>query len=201
MSSWRDVEGQMQSYMRAQPGTGGFWANVGIVRPWVKAAAAVAFVGMEILMWALAFQSPENHKLSLPLEIFLSTLAAAVMAALVLFYGYIYADAKRRGMRAGMWTLLAAFIPYLIGVILYFLLRDPLPAPCPKCGQFARGSFTFCPNCGCELLRVCRVCRKKLEPGWANCAYCGTPLAAMSNRPAPPVPPIPPVPPAPAAQP
>ena len=42
MSSWRDVEGQMQSYMRAQPGSGGFWANVAIVRPWVKVAAGAA---------------------------------------------------------------------------------------------------------------------------------------------------------------
>ena len=193
MSTWKDVEGRMQSYMRAQPGTGGFWANVAIVRPWVKVAAAIAFVGMEVLMfWLLVFrpQLPQDH-LPIGLELFLSALASTTMAAIVLFYGYIYADAKRRGMRAGMWTLLAAFIPYLIGVILYFLLRDPLPAPCPKCGQYARGSFTFCPNCGNELLRVCRVCRKKLEPGWVNCAYCGTALAAMSNSPAPPVPPTP----------
>jgi hypothetical protein len=191
MSTWKDVEGRMQNYMAAQPGTGGFWANIGIVRPWVKVAAALAAVGIEILMWTLAFPSDKSGEMNLPLKIFLSALAAAAMACFILLYGYIYADARRRGMRAGMWTLLAAFIPYMIGVILYFLLRDPLSAPCPRCGQYARGSFTFCPNCGYELLRVCRVCRKKMEPGWANCAYCGTPLAAMTNQGAPPAPPAP----------
>ena len=198
MSTWKDVEGRMQNYMAAQPGTGGFWANMAIVRPWVKVAAAICFVGIQLVLWFVAFPAGKpDDNMPLALKMFLPVLAGTVLASIVLLYGYIYADAKRRGMRAGMWTLLAIFIPDLIGVILYFLLRDPLATPCPKCGQIARGSFTFCPNCGSELLRVCRVCRKKLEPGWANCAYCGTPLAAMSNVPAPPVPPMPP---APAAQ-
>src|SRR5579863_9817094 len=39
------------------------------------------------------------------------------------FYGYISADAKRRGMRYVMWTLLAIFVPDFIGVIIYFILR------------------------------------------------------------------------------
>ena len=185
MSTWRDVEGRLQQYSAERPGTGGFWANVAIVRPWVKVVAGLCFIGMQLLLWLVAFPSGKpDDNLPLALKIFLPVLAGAVMAGIVVLYGYVYADAKRRGMRAGMWTLLAAFIPYMIGVILYFVLRDPLAAPCPKCGQVARGSFTFCPNCGCELLRVCRVCRKKLEPGWANCAYCGASLATAN----PPVP-------------
>ena len=43
--------------------------------------------------------------------------------------GFIYADAKRRRMRHVMWAWLA-LVPYFIGVILYFILRDPLPTPC-----------------------------------------------------------------------
>jgi hypothetical protein len=101
---------------------------------------------------------------------------------LVLLIGYVYADAKRRGMRYVMWTLLAIFIFNGIGIILYFLMRDPLPTPCPKCGFMARSAFTFCPSCGGELMRTCKACHRKLEPGWVNCAYCGTPTGAQVQR-------------------
>src|SRR5260370_32323844 len=43
----------------------------------------------------------------------------------VLLIGYINGDAKRRGMRYVLWTFLAILIPNSIGVILYFVLRDP----------------------------------------------------------------------------
>src|SRR5713101_8193561 len=47
--------------------------------------------------------------------------------ALILLVGYVFADARRREMRYVMWTWLAALIPDGIGIILYFILRDPLP--------------------------------------------------------------------------
>src|SRR5215831_16663734 len=58
-----------------------------------------------------------------------------LVVALVALIGYVYGDAKRRQMRYVMWTLLAIFIPNGIGMILYFILRDPLPEPCPGCGH------------------------------------------------------------------
>ena len=58
-----------------------------------------------------------------------------VLVAWVVLIGYIYGDAKRRQMRYVMWTLLAIFVPHAIGMILYFILRDPLPKPCPGCGH------------------------------------------------------------------
>ncbi len=57
----------------------------------------------------------------------------------VLLIGFIYADAKRRGMRYAMWTWLAALIPDAIGIIIYFILRDPLPRPCPGCSTPVKG--------------------------------------------------------------
>jgi RNA polymerase subunit RPABC4/transcription elongation factor Spt4 len=88
-------------------------------------------------------------------------------------------------MRYVMWTLLAIFIWNFIGTILYFLMRDPMPTPCPKCGKLSAQSFTFCPSCGVELMRTCRVCHRKLGPGWSNCAYCGTSLASQAGSSAP----------------
>ena len=57
-----------------------------------------------------------------------------------------------------MWTLLAIFIPDAIGVILYFILRDPLMKPCPGCSQVLKSGYTSGPHCGMLLLPTCPNC-------------------------------------------
>ncbi len=99
-----------------------------------------------------------------------------LVGILVLFWGYINADARRRGMRYVMWTLLAMFVPNTIGIILYFILRDPLLAQCPKCGAQGRVNFTFCPQCGAELATTCPSCKRPVEPNWQRCAFCAAEL-------------------------
>jgi hypothetical protein len=160
----------------------GFWANLGTIRPAAWVIAFIMFFGMQALFWFVIW--PQTHpdeleKLSDVGKICLPLLASSVLFVYVLLIGFIYVDSKRRGMRYVMWTLLAIFIPDAIGIILYFILRDPMPTPCPKCGRFSAQSFTFCPSCGTELMRTCRVCHKKLGLGWLNCAYCGTPTAGQ----------------------
>ena len=98
------------------------------------------------------------------------------MTCFILLVGYVNGDAKRRGMRRVMWTLLALLIPNGIGIILYFILRDPLAAPCPKCSAPSRPGFAFCPQCGATLAPACPQCKHAVEPNWANCAYCGVKL-------------------------
>jgi hypothetical protein len=105
-----------------------------------------------------------------------------LVVALVALIGYIYGDAKRRQMRYVMWTLLAIFIPNAIGMILYFLLRDPLPNPCPGCGTVEKAGFPFCPHCGTSLQQTCPKCGKPVDPTWANCAHCGQRLPAPTPR-------------------
>lgn len=109
-------------------------------------------------------------------QIAFSVLIPLVLLGIIALWGYIYGDAKRRGMRAVMWTLLAIFVPYAIGFILYFILRDPLPAECPSCRTLVVAKFAFCPHCGTTLRPSCPQCGKALEPGWVNCGYCGTRL-------------------------
>jgi hypothetical protein len=99
-----------------------------------------------------------------------------VMAAILLI-GYINADARRRGMRYVMWTLLALFLPNSLGIILYFVLRDPILKPCPKCGAPSGPNFTYCPQCGAELAPGCPTCKRAVDPLWKRCAYCGVALA------------------------
>jgi hypothetical protein len=109
-----------------------------------------------------------------------------LLGAFVLLVGYVYGDARRRGMNHVMWTLLAIFIPNAIGIILYFILRDPVPVCCPSCGALARKGHAYCAGCGAAVRPACPQCRQPTEPGWRNCARCGAaiaPAAAASPLP------------------
>lgn len=101
-----------------------------------------------------------------------------VIFPLFMLFGYIYGDSRRRHMNAIGWTLLAIFVPYLIGVILYFILRDALPAECPGCHTMVPAKFAFCPSCGKPVRPHCPQCGKAVEHGWTNCGFCGTKLPA-----------------------
>jgi hypothetical protein len=118
---------------------------------------------------------PLLGKIAFPYGIFL------LVFALILLIGYVYADAKRRKMRYIMWTWLAILIPDAIGIILYFLLRDPLPLPCPSCRAEVAAKFTFCPHCGMALKPTCPQCGKAVEPRWANCPECGAKLPRQTT--------------------
>jgi hypothetical protein len=96
-------------------------------------------------------------------------LSILIYAGLV---GFIYADAKRRRMRHVLWAWLAV-VPYFIGVILYFILRAPLPTPCRNCGTEVPQAFAFCPGSGASIHPICAQCGKPLQQGWTNCPHCG----------------------------
>jgi hypothetical protein len=101
-----------------------------------------------------------------------------MVSVYILLVGYIVGDSRRRGMRPLLWALLAIFIPNAIGIILYFILRDPLLQHCTKCGAQAQASFTFCSVCGEALSNTCPGCRGTVQPGWSHCARCGATLPA-----------------------
>jgi hypothetical protein len=144
-------------------------------------AWAIALLAGGVLCFVLMFVAiPSDHQLSQwPLigKICFSGGLGLVLTAVVLLVGYINADARRRGMRYVMWTLLAIFLPNSLGIILYFVLRDPLPVRCRKCGAPVQPSFTFCPQCGAELSGACPACKRAIDPAWKRCAFCGGALA------------------------
>ena len=105
-----------------------------------------------------------------------------LVAPYALLIGYINQDAGRRGMHRGLWTFVA-FLPNYIGVILYFVMRAPLLAPCPKCGAQTRAGFAFCPQCGTQITSACSSFKRTVEPGWNRCAYCGNALPTESPGP------------------
>jgi hypothetical protein len=146
--------------------------------------AVLVAVGMFVLLFTVAI--PGDHNMRHWPEVGQVAFAiwpGLLVAILVLLIGYINADARRRGMRYVMWTLLAIFLPNSIGIILYFVLRDPLPARCGKCGAPGRAGFAFCPQCGAALSNTCPACKRSVEPGWKTCAYCGGSLKQGSLAP------------------
>ena len=55
----------------------------------------------------------------------LGLLAGVGGGCFLLLIGYINRDAKRRGMSPTLWTIVAVLIPNGLGIILYFILRQP----------------------------------------------------------------------------
>jgi hypothetical protein len=164
------------------------WALVPAGARWIAVLVALAFAALMAAVFLLPVIAEHEYKaLLFVFPLFLMTLIGpAMMGVYVLLVGYVYGDARRRGMNQVMWTLLAIFVPSAVGVILYFLLRDPVPVPCPSCGTPAKKGHAYCAGCGAAVRPACPQCRQPTEPGWRNCARCGAaivPAAAASPLP------------------
>ena len=106
--------------------------------------------------------------------------ASAFVTIFILTLGYVYRDAKRRDMHAGLWTLLVLILSpaYLfIGLIIYLLVREPLPYACPQCSTTVSARFNFCPSCKCNLHPACPQCQREVSDTDKFCPYCATELA------------------------
>jgi hypothetical protein len=150
---------------------------------WVAAFAGLSMTALMAAIWIVPFVLEHDHKgllISLPF-FFLTLLGAGFLVAYVLLVGYVYGDARRRAMKHVLWTLIAIFVPNGVGLILYFILRDPVPLPCPSCGAPTRKGHAFCAGCGAAVRSACPGCRQPIEAGWRNCASCGAALAATSG--------------------
>jgi hypothetical protein len=121
----------------------------------VKIAAAVIAGGGVLIGLVSALTGNFTHGAFVPvlapgIGIGFGLLAGVVIAIWVLGLGYVYADARRRAMPPILWILIAAFIPNLLGFLLYFALRRPITLPCPHCGRATTVEQRFCSWCGYE---------------------------------------------------
>jgi hypothetical protein len=108
-----------------------------------------------------------------------------VLTTIVLLTGYVYVDAKRRGMNAGLWTFLViVMLPAYValGFILYFTAREPLPFHCPKCGVMVSARFNYCPGCKYCLHPSCTHCQAEVGDTDRFCPRCGNDLAQMASQ-------------------
>lgn len=102
----------------------------------------------------------------------------AVLIVVPILVGvYVFRDARRRGMNAALWTLIAVLVPILVGFIIYLLVRGNYPdLKCPQCGAPVRESYVSCPQCGARLKASCPNCSAPVEPDWKVCPRCASPL-------------------------
>jgi hypothetical protein len=154
------------------------WALVPTGARWTAVFLALVLTALMAGLFILPLLVEHEYKgLLFVFPLFLMTLMGpAMMGVYVLLIGYVYADARRRAMNQVLWTLLAIFIPSAVGIILYFILRDPVPVPCPACGTPARKGHAYCARCGTLVRAACPQCREPVEAGWRNCVRCGTAL-------------------------
>jgi hypothetical protein len=114
----------------------------------------------------------------------LVTLVSLFFASFIFMLAYVNRDASRRGMNSALWTILVLiFMPTwgLIGLVIYLLMREPLPYPCPECATTVNARFNFCPNCKCNLHPSCPQCKREVGELDKFCPHCGNDLKASSD--------------------
>jgi len=151
----------------------GIKREIRVIPGWAFALAAIVFVLVPVLFFTVLWPR-ETDRPAVTFQILITLLPASILAFLVLMAGYVNRDAGRRGMSRTLWTFLVIFVPNAIGFILYFLLRNPIRAECPKCGAVVDPRGNFCPRCGCRLHPACPQCRTAVRAGDTFCANCGT---------------------------
>ena len=152
----------------------GIKSHLKIISVWAWALGAIAFIAAQ---WFFNFQMVHLQHARCPPawgRFLLGLLAGVGAVCLFALYGYVNRDAKRRGMSPTLWTIIAIFVPNGIGLLLYFVLRKPLPSSCPQCGCAVQPGFNFCPQCNYKLSPSCSQCQRIISVGDLYCPYCGT---------------------------
>jgi len=163
-----------------------FRDELAVIPRWMVIALAIIFVIAQILAMLINVFGVANNGVMWP-EGYGPVVASLALAGLItlgavfifpwiLLLGYVNRDAKRRGMNSALWTLVCIILMpayVLLGFIIYFLVREPLPYECPKCGATVGPRFNFCPNCRCDLHPSCPNCGHEIVESDKFCAFCG----------------------------
>jgi hypothetical protein len=160
-----------------------FSDEIKLISKWARVLAVLVLVVFPVAAMCYFFLNARSGEFGagkFPLELVMVTIASVFFGVYILILGYIYGDAKRRGMRPVLWLLLGMFIPNAIGVILYFILRQPIQTHCSSCGAANPPGFAFCSSCGAALGRSCPSCKSAVETNWTHCPRCGTHLDSIT---------------------
>jgi len=153
-----------------------------VIRIWAWILAVIAFVAAQFFfnVAILHHAHPGEHippPFARPL---LGLLAGTAGACWILLVGYVSGDSSRRGMSPWLWTAVSIFVPYGMGILLYFILRQNRRESCPQCGYAVKAGFNFCPRCSYKLGLNCPQCQKAVAMNDVYCPYCGTTLRPAS---------------------
>jgi hypothetical protein len=175
-----------------------FWNELRIIPRWLFVVVAMLYVlALVIALTVNMAQSrnPNGNDMFPPelrdnpalAQLALSgmiTLVALCFAFFIFMIAYVNRDASRRGMNSALWTILVIiFMPTwgLIGLVIYLLMREPLPYPCPECATTVNARFNFCPNCKCNLHPSCPQCKREVGELDKFCPSCGNDLKASAD--------------------
>jgi hypothetical protein len=148
-----------------------FREEVELIPGWAMALAAISFTAIQLGF--NVFLAHEKNAPPLWGRIAMGIAGGLVLGAYILLLGYINRDARRRGMSQWLWTAVSILVPNGFGIILYFILRQPLLTLCPQCSTPVEIGFNYCPKCASKLNPNCPHCQKAVRPGSDYCAYCG----------------------------
>lgn len=152
----------------------GLASEIKIIPTWAWTLAGIVFIAAQwFFNIALARQANAPPAWCRPL---LGVMAGIGGGCYLLFIGYVNRDAKRRGMSPALWTIVAMIIPNALGIILYFILRQPVGHACPQCRSALQPGFNFCPRCSHKLSPSCPQCQRLVGANDVYCPYCGCSL-------------------------
>lgn len=162
-----------------------------IIPKWLKVLCVILYVIAVAIGVTVMINAPDARPHDVRDDAALSVLAiigivtgvSLVSATCILMLGYVNRDAKRRGMNSTLWTwFVLLMLPTsvgIIGLIIFLLVREPLPYPCPRCAKPVGPRFNFCPNCKCDLYPSCPNCKKEIVETDKFCPYCATELKQL----------------------
>ena len=175
-----------------------FWNELRIIPRWLFGLVAVLYVLALVIALTINMaqsHNPNGNDMFPPglrdnpalAQLALSgliTLVTLCFAFFIFMIAYVNRDASRRGMNSALWTILViVFLPTwgLIGLVIYLLMREPLPYPCPECATTVNARFNFCPNCKCNLHPACPQCKREVGELDKFCPHCGNDLKAATQ--------------------
>ncbi len=124
------------------------------------------------------FGSPsDRHIFPLAILMFAAAFVSLMFMVVIAASRFVYVDARRRGMNPVLWTLVVIFVPYFVGLVVYLVVRSPLPLHCQFCNAIVNQNMSFCPQCGTVLKKQCANCLVSLEVSDRFCSNCGSVVA------------------------
>jgi membrane protease YdiL (CAAX protease family) len=123
-------------------------------------------------VWMFAVEH-DRQPLPLVLLMLAAGLGLAMIFCVIALGRYVYVDSRRRGMDPLLWTFVAIFVPYFLGLVAYLVIRKPLPPECPACRGAVPQEVAFCPHCGQALKHQCGTCQAPVAGGYRFCPSCG----------------------------
>jgi hypothetical protein len=151
-----------QRLEQSQDTSAGGEDQLSMIPTWSVVLAIIVFGAVQYLFHGVL---PHRRTELLPMRLLMGYSWGTAFASYVLLVGYVSRDVRRRRMPGG------------IGAVVYFLLRQPMMAPCPHCSTELAAGVHFCPQCQFQLAPVCGRCFRGVQITDVYCTQCGHDLA------------------------